>query len=357
MLIEIKIILGLVLVIVFLGGVICNIAVLVLPPPKWTKNMTTGNKLIKSLHAIDLIICVCLMPITFSVLMHSPEVNETLCFFHESLISFATSGGCINILFISLERYLSIGSLNSKSSKQSIIFLSIIWITSFIGFGLPWINAIVKTENVDLVIDKEKNLTIVDCEHLVTSFNEYNIYEVFGLGIFFLTCIGIVVCYIGIFKLAKRGAKIHDQNNGHNQLRAHAKKKREQRALKITLSLVGSFILCWFVFIVISLIEMVSPSSVAINITHLVSLCIVFSSTIVHPTLYRFIHVDIKKIFKKKTDMTKESSENSITAAGKSKNAVYPEGIQKVAVNSHVSVTSLPIDNQTPAHIFTTETV
>jgi len=185
MLIEIKITLGLVLVIVFLGGVISNIAVLVLPPPKWTKNMATGNKLIKSLHAIDLIICVCLMPITFSVLMHSPEVNETLCFFHESLISFATSGGCINILFISLERYLSIGSLNSKSSKQSIMFLSIIWITSFIGFGLPWINAVVKTENADVVIDREKNLTIVDCEHLVTSFNEYNVYEVFGLGIFF----------------------------------------------------------------------------------------------------------------------------------------------------------------------------
>lgn len=356
MLIEIKITIGIVLVIVFLGGVICNVAVLVLPPPRWTKNMKTGNKLIKSLHAIDLIICICLMPITFSVLMHSPEVSENLCFFHESLISFATSGGCINILFISLERYLSIGSLNSKSSKQSIIFLSIIWITSFIGFGLPWINAVVKTEDVETHIDEEKNLTIVDCEHLVTSFNKYNVYEVFGLGIFFLTCIGIVVCYIGIFKLAKRGTKIHDQNNGHNQLRALAKKKREKRALKITLSLVGSFILCWFLFIVISLVEIVSPSSVAINITHLVSLCIVFSSTIVHPTLYRFIHVDIKKIFKK-TDKTKESSENSISATGRSKNVVYPEGIHKVTVNSHLSVTSLPIDNQTPAHIFTTETV
>jgi hypothetical protein len=44
--------------------------------------MKTGNKLIKSLHAIDLIICICLMPITFSVLMHSPEVSENLCFFH-----------------------------------------------------------------------------------------------------------------------------------------------------------------------------------------------------------------------------------------------------------------------------------
>jgi hypothetical protein len=356
MLIEIKVTLGIVLVIVFLGGVICNVAVLVLPPPRWTKNMKTGNKLIKSLHAIDLIICICLMPITFSVLMNSPEVNENLCFFHESLISFATSGGCINILFISLERYLSIGSLNSKSSKPSIIFLSIIWITSFIGFGLPWINAVVKTEDTETLINEEKNLTIVDCEHLVTSFNKYNVYEVFGLGIFFLTCIGIVVCYIGIFKLAKRGTKIHDQNNGHNQRRALAKKKREKRALKITLSLVGSFILCWFLFIVISLVEMVSPSSVAINITHLVSLCIVFSSTIVHPTLYRFIHVDIKQIFKK-TDKTIESSENSISATGKSKNVVCPEGIHKVTVNSHLSVTSLPIDNQTPAHIFTTETV
>jgi hypothetical protein len=79
-LIEIKITLGIVLVIVFLGGVICNVAVLVLPPPRWTKNMKTGNKLIKSLHAIDLIICICLMPITFSVLMHSPEVSENLCF-------------------------------------------------------------------------------------------------------------------------------------------------------------------------------------------------------------------------------------------------------------------------------------
>lgn len=307
MLMEFKIIVGLVLVIEFLTGVFFNIAVLLLPAPKWSKNMTTGNNLIRNLHIFDLSICVFLMPITFAVLMHSPHVNEILCFFHESLIAFSASGLCVNVLFISLERYGSVATLVFQPGKNPKAFVTIIWIVATVGFVLPWINLAFKTTDIKAVIKAEENKSLIDCEHLITSYNEYNIYEIYALGIFGVSFTGIVFCYVGIYRIAKKRLKLKGDNGGTSKLQSVSKQNQEKRAFKVTVSIVGCFLFCWSLFVTVSLVEMLVPPNTAVNGAHLVSLTVVFLSTVIHPILYRFIHGDIKRIFKRRGDTTENS--------------------------------------------------
>lgn len=323
MLMELKIIVGIILVLEFVIGVFFNITVLLLPEPKWSKNMKTGNNLIKNLHIFDLTICICLVPLTFAVLMNSPKVNEILCFFHESLVAFATSGLCVNILFISMERYASIASSSTfKFVQKSKIFIVFIWVVSTIGFILPWINMGVKNEHVEDIIHKEENQSLVDCEHLITSYNEYNIYEIYSIGIFAFTFIGTLFCYFQIYRVAKKRLVIKTNNNGDKK--ALAKQQQEKRAFKVTVSIVGCFLFCWSLFVSVSLVEMVAEPSITVNAAHLVSLTVIFLSTIIHPVLYRFIHGDIKRLIRRRGH---DVSENSITKS----NAVSPY-VKSVAI-------------------------
>ncbi|CAC5417165.1 unnamed protein product [Mytilus coruscus] len=260
--------------------------------------------------------------------MHSPHVNEILCFFHESLIAFSASGLCVNVLFISLERYGSVASLMFQPGKNPKVFVMIIWIVATVGFVLPWINLAFKTTNIAEVIKAEENKSLIDCEHLITSYNEYNIYEIYAIGIFGLSFTGIVFCYVGIYRIAKKRLKLKGDNGGTSKLQSVSKQQQEKRAFKVTVSIVGCFLFCWSLFITVSLIEMVVPPSTAVNGTHLVSLTVVFLSTVIHPILYRFIHGDIKRIFQRRTDTT----ENSLSFT--KSNAVGPNTKQRTLVES-----------------------
>lgn len=329
-------------------GLSSNLTVLALYCMKSNLISSVSNIVTMNLHVLDVLICVCCIPLTIVVVLLSLERDTALvCCFHEACVSFASVATAANVLAITLDRYdISVKPANRVLTMgRALTLLAAIWVLSFISFLVPFIEVGFFAQG-----NAELNQTVVEN---VADANQY--YTELGLyyhllaqiPIFFFTAIVMLITYSKILQALniRIGTRFHasqkkarrkkhpsmtamttqqeatdaSQSSGSRNTtlgmrtsvsviialrravkRHRERRERQKRVFRMSLLIVSTFLLCWTpITILNTVILSVGPSDLMVKL-RLGFLVMAYGTTIFHPLLYAFTRQKFQKVLKSK---------------------------------------------------------
>lgn len=131
-------------------GLSSNLTVLALYCMKSNLISSVSNIVTMNLHVLDVLVCVCCIPLTIVVVLLSLEGDTALvCCFHEACVSFASVATAANVLAITLDRYdISVKPANRVLTMgRALALLAAIWVLSFVSFLVPFIEVAHRDES------------------------------------------------------------------------------------------------------------------------------------------------------------------------------------------------------------------
>ncbi|XP_015232218.1 G-protein coupled receptor 22-like [Cyprinodon tularosa] len=330
-------------------GLSSNLTVLALYCMKSNLISSVSNIVTMNLHVLDVLICVCCIPLTIVVVLLSVEKDMALvCCFHEACVSFASVATAANVLAITLDRYdISVKPANRVLTMgRALALLALIWLLSFISFLVPFIE-------VGFFAHNQTKINQTEVENEVLS-NEYN-YEpglyyhlLAQIPIFFFTAIVMLITYSKILQALniRIGTRFHasqkkkarrkkrpsmtamstqqeatDGSQGSTSRnptlgmrtsvsviialrravkRHRERRERQKRVFRMSLLIVSTFLLCWTPITVLNTVILsVGPSNLMVRL-RLGFLVMAYGTTIFHPLLYAFTRQKFQKVLKSK---------------------------------------------------------
>ncbi|XP_034060640.1 G-protein coupled receptor 22-like [Gymnodraco acuticeps] len=329
-------------------GLSSNLTVLVLYCMKSNLISSVSNIVTMNLHVLDVLICVCCIPLTIVVVLLSLEGDTALvCCFHEACVSFASVATAANVLAITLDRYdISVKPANRVLTMgRALTLLAGIWVLSFISFLVPFIEVGFFAQG-----QADLNQTVVEnVVHTNQYYTELGLYYhlLAQIPIFFLTVVVMLITYSKILQALniRIGTRFHasqkkkarrknpsmtamtpqqdatdaSQSSGSRMptlgmrtsvsliiaLRRAVKRHRERRArqkrvFRMSLLIVSTFLLCWTPITVLNTVILsVGPSDLMVKL-RLGFLVMAYGTTIFHPLLYAFTRQKFQKVLKSK---------------------------------------------------------
>ncbi|KAK1887305.1 G-protein coupled receptor 22 [Dissostichus eleginoides] len=329
-------------------GLSSNLTVLALYCMKSNLISSVSNIVTMNLHVLDVLICVCCIPLTIVVVLLSLEGDTALvCCFHEACVSFASVATAANVLAITLDRYdISVKPANRVLTMgRALTLLAGIWVLSFLSFLVPFIEVGFFAQG-----QADLNQTVVEnVVHTNQYYTELGLYYhlLAQIPIFFLTVVVMLITYSKILQALniRIGTRFHasqkkkarrknpsmtamtpqqeatdaSQSSGSRMptlgmrtsvsliiaLRRAVKRHRERRArqkrvFRMSLLIVSTFLLCWTPITVLNTVILsVGPSDLMVKL-RLGFLVMAYGTTIFHPLLYAFTRQKFQKVLKSK---------------------------------------------------------
>lgn len=329
-------------------GLSSNLTVLALYCMKSNLISSVSNIVTMNLHVLDVLICVCCIPLTIVVVLLSLERDTALvCCFHEACVSFASVATAANVLAITLDRYdISVKPANRVLTMgRALALLAVIWVLSFISFLVPFIEVgFFAQGNAELNQTVVEN--VVDANQYYTELGLY--YHLLAqIPIFFFTAIVMLITYSKILQALniRIGTRFHasqkkarrkkrpsmtamttqqeatdaSQSSGSRNTtlgmrtsvsviialrravkRHRERRERQKRVFRMSLLIVSTFLLCWTpITILNTVILSVGPSDLMVKL-RLGFLVMAYGTTIFHPLLYAFTRQKFQKVLKSK---------------------------------------------------------
>ncbi|KAI1888416.1 hypothetical protein AGOR_G00184920 [Albula goreensis] len=201
-------------------GLSSNLTVLVLYCMKSNLINSVSNVVTMNLHVLDVIVCVCCIPLTIVIILLSLEGNTVLvCCFHEACVSFASVATAANVLAITLDRYdISVKPANRVLTMgRAVVLLGAIWVLSFFSFLVPFMEVGFFSQD-----RSDQNQTVV--AHTNQYYTELGLYYhlLAQIPIFFFTAVVMLITY----------SKILQALNIRIGTRFHASQKKKARKKK-----------------------------------------------------------------------------------------------------------------------------
>ncbi|XP_029649288.1 G-protein coupled receptor 22-like [Octopus sinensis] len=332
--------LSMALVIECIGGLVCNLIVLI-TYHKSFKTQKTDNFLIINLNIVDILICVTAIPLTLVLLQsYQGQCCVLPCFFHQANITFVSTASAITLLTISIDRYEAVVTPLRKKIIQSNMkkTLLAIWTSSLFGLCSPFIgvdfsllppvtelhsstlSSISPNSNSSNSSSHELHKTFASskdvtestedvnwqwklhtCQHFIYSAHFFPFHDVYFMLYFFLCMTGMIVCYYYIFRVAKQRLAVRLALiratlafTGGSTAEESIWKLQDRRLTKMTLAIVSSFIICWGPHIIISCIS-IALHDITAEMLRFIGLVIAFSTALLHPLLYTFMRQDFQR--------------------------------------------------------------
>lgn len=330
-------------------GLSSNLTVLALYCMKSNLISSVSNIVTMNLHVLDVLVCVCCIPLTIVVVLLSLEGDTALvCCFHEACVSFASVATAANVLAITLDRYdISVKPANRVLTMgRALALLATIWVLSFVSFLVPFIEVGFFAQG-----HTEQNQTLV--ENVVPTnqyYNELGLYYhlLAQIPIFFFTAIVMLITYSKILqalnirigtrfhasqkKKARRKKRLSmttmttqqettdgSQSSGTRNptlgmrtsvsviialrravKRHRERRERQKRVFRMSLLIVSTFLLCWTPITVLNTVILsVGLSDLMVKL-RLGFLVMAYGTTIFHPLLYAFTRQKFQKVLKSK---------------------------------------------------------
>ncbi|XP_061533895.1 G-protein coupled receptor 22-like isoform X1 [Phycodurus eques] len=331
-------------------GLSSNLTVLALYCMKSNLITSVSNMVTMNLHVVDVLVCLCCIPLTIVVVLLSLEGDTALvCCFHEACVSFASVATAANVLAITLDRYdISVKPANRVlTMRRALALMAGIWVLSFVSFLVPFIEVGFFAQG-----HAELNQTLV--ENVVHS-NQY--YTELGLyyhllaqiPIFFFTAVVMLITYSKILQALniRIGTRFHasqkkkarrkkrtsmtamtpqqeatdaSQSSGSRNpttlgmrtsvsviialrravKRHRERRERQKRVFRMSLLIVSTFLLCWTPITVLNTVILtLGPSDLMVKL-RLGFLVMAYGTTIFHPLLYAFTRQKFQKVLKSK---------------------------------------------------------
>ncbi|KAG5845913.1 hypothetical protein ANANG_G00144220 [Anguilla anguilla] len=305
-------------------GLSSNLTVLVLYCMKSNLINSVSNVVTMNLHVLDVIVCVCCIPLTIVIILLSLEGNTVLvCCFHEACVSFASVATAANVLAITLDRYdISVKPANRVLTMgRAVVLLGAIWVLSFFSFLVPFMEVgFFSQERSDL-----NGTAAAVVAHTNQYYTELGLYYhlLAQIPIFFFTAVVMLITYSKILQALniRIGTRFHasqkkkarkkktismttqqeatdaSQSSGGEEPHAgHAHK----RVFRMSLLIISTFLLCWTPITVLNTVILsVGPSDLMVKL-RLGFLVMAYGTTIFHPLLYAFTRQKFQKVLKSK---------------------------------------------------------
>lgn len=337
-------------------GLSSNLTVLALYCIKSNLISSVSNIVTMNLHVLDVLVCVCCIPLTIVVVLLSLEGDTALvCCFHEACVSFASVATAANVLAITLDRYdISVKPANRVLTMgRALSLLASIWVLSFVSFLVPFIEVGFFAGGNG---SGEFNQTAVDnVVHANQYYTELGLYYhlLAQIPIFFFTAVVMLVTYSKILQALniRIGTRFHTSQKkktrrkkqpsmtamtpqqeatdgsqssggagggGRNPTlgmrtsvsviialrravkRHRERRERQKRVFRMSLLIVSTFLLCWTPITVLNTVILsVGPSDLMVKL-RLGFLVMAYGTTIFHPLLYAFTRQKFQKVLKSK---------------------------------------------------------
>ncbi|XP_051247670.1 G-protein coupled receptor 22-like [Dicentrarchus labrax] len=335
-------------------GLSSNLTVLVLYCMKQNLISSVSNIITMNLHVVDVLVCVCCIPLTAVVVLLPLEADTAMmsCF-HEACVSFASVATAANVLAITVDRYdISVRPANRVLTMgRAVALLGSIWALSFFSCLVPFME-------VGFFINSSSDLMNQTAVVTVGQTNEY--YTELGLyyhllaqiPIFFFTAVVMLVTYYKILQalnirigtrfqhnIPKKKQKSKntislstatqaestDASQSSTGVRAggnaplgmrasvsviialrravkrhRERRERQKRVFRMSLLIISTFLLCWTPITVLNTIILsTGPSDLTVRL-RLGFLVMAYGTTIFHPLLYAFTRQKFQKVLKSK---------------------------------------------------------
>ncbi|OWF38904.1 probable G-protein coupled receptor 22 [Mizuhopecten yessoensis] len=253
-----------------------------------------GNLFVRTLGWIDTLICLTLMPSTFAIIISFPKVNFLLCAFHESVVSMSISATATCVLFISLDRYGAIVTPTvQRITHKNVRFINIfIAIVSILGFLFP-IMCLCFVTSTDVLT--QMTSSGVFCRDLLLNTSPIYIYEVYFVSLASVSTITTTICYIKIYRIAKRRIKARKVNAMMTESDRPSGvrlvfKLQERKTIWLSLAIVCTFFLSWGPYILIAVLQIWMHNTLPLEMTKMCLLSLGMISTVLHPIFYTFLN-------------------------------------------------------------------
>ncbi|XP_055367373.1 G-protein coupled receptor 22-like [Betta splendens] len=334
-------------------GLSSNLTVLVLYCMKQNLISSVSNIITMNLHVVDVLVCVCCIPLTAVVVLLPLEAETAIisCF-HEACVSFASVATAANVLAITVDRYdISVRPANRVLTMgRAVALLGSIWATSFFSFLVPFMEVgfFMKPDSDPV------NKTVVTVAHTKENYTERGLYYhlLAQIPIFFFTAVVMLVTYYKILQalnirigtrfqhnLPKKKQKsknaislstaTHAESTEASQSstgvrtggsaplgmrasvsviialrravkRHRERRERQKRVFRMSLLIISTFLLCWTPITVLNTIILsTGPSDLTARL-RLGFLVMAYGTTIFHPLLYAFTRQKFQKVLKSK---------------------------------------------------------
>uniref|UniRef100_A0A1A8NMG4 G-protein coupled receptor 22 n=1 Tax=Nothobranchius rachovii TaxID=451742 RepID=A0A1A8NMG4_9TELE len=335
-------------------GLSSNLTVLVLYCMKQNLISSVSNIITMNLHVVDVLVCVCCIPLTAVVVLLPLEADTAMisCF-HEASVSFASVATAANVLAITLDRYdISVRPANRVLTMgRAVALMGSIWALSCFSFLIPFMEVgFVFSSRSDLANQTE----VVTIAHPNEYHTEQGLYYhlLAQIPIFFFTAVVMLITYYKILQalnirigtrfqhnLPKRKQKAKSTillrtatqaestdasqtstgvkvgGNAPLGMRASVsviialrramkrhreRRERQKRVFRMSLLIISTFLLCWTPITVLNTIILsTGPSDWTVRL-RLGFLVMAYGTTIFHPLLYAFTRQKFQKVLKSK---------------------------------------------------------
>ncbi|XP_031584008.1 G-protein coupled receptor 22-like [Oreochromis aureus] len=335
-------------------GLSSNLTVLILYCMKQNLISSVSNIITMNLHVVDVLICVCCIPLTTVVILIPLEVDTAMmCCFHEACVSFTSVATAANVLAITVDRYdISVRPANRVLTMgRAVVLLGSIWALSFFSFLVPFMEVGFFIRSSSYLLNQT---TVVSVPHTNEYYTEVGLYYhlLAQIPIFFFTAVVMLVTYYKILQALNIRIGTRFQNNlpkkkqkskntislstaaqaestdvsqsstgvragGNAPLgmrasvsviialrravkRHRERRERQKRVFRMSLLIISTFLFCWTPITVLNTIILSTGPSDLTDRLRLGFLVMAYGTTIFHPLLYAFTRQKFQKVLKSK---------------------------------------------------------
>ncbi|XP_029375703.1 histamine receptor H2b [Echeneis naucrates] len=262
-----------------------------------------ANCFVVSLAVTDFLLGLLVLPLSATLELRSGNwpLGGALCNIYISLDVMLCTSSILNLLAISVDRYLAISAPLSYSRRVTplrvTLALTTIWglslALSFVPIHLGWNTVDYRVQHLDWVMGDEA----IEGRYCQFEWNN-NYVVIYAFGSFYLPLLAMCGMYLCIFRVAREQVRrIRAATPSFARIASTASIAQEHKATVTLAAVLGAFIICWFpyftFFICMGIKEKTNPP----NMVHSVVLWLGYFNSALNPILYPAFNRDFRRAY------------------------------------------------------------
>ncbi|XP_034033354.1 histamine H2 receptor-like [Thalassophryne amazonica] len=263
-----------------------------------------GNCFVVSLAVTDMLLGLLVLPFSASVQLRSGkwDLGGALCNIYISLDVMLCTSSILNLLAISVDRYLAISAPLRYSRRVTPLTVTLAIIAmwalavtvSFLPIHMGWNTADYTVQHLDWEMGDE------DDKGRYCQYEWINNYVlIYSLGFFYIPLLIMCVMYFCIFQVARQQVqRIRAATPSFARMASTATIAREHKATMTLAAVVGAFTICWFpYFTFFTFMGLRAETIIPPNTLYSVVLWLAYFNSALNPILYPAFNRDFRRAY------------------------------------------------------------
>ncbi|XP_069001778.1 histamine receptor H2b [Embiotoca jacksoni] len=262
-----------------------------------------ANCFVVSLAVTDLLLGLLVLPLSATVELRSSKwpLGGALCNIYISLDVMLCTSSILNLMAISVDRYLAISAPLSHSQRVTPLRVTLVIIAiwtlslavSFVPIHLGWNTADYRVQHLDWGMEDE------DEEGRYCQFEWNNNYVlIYAFGSFYLPLLLMCGMYLCIFRVAQEQVRRIRAATPSCARMATVAVAREHKATVTLAAVLGAFVICWFPYFTFFTCKGIKEKTNPPNILHSIVIWLGYFNSALNPILYPAFNRDFRRAYR-----------------------------------------------------------